>query len=247
MPGMRDISLGAALRYALVAGLAAGLAAALFHLVVTEPVIDQAITLEEALSAGEGPHEEPIVSRDGQRIGLVVGFVLYGLTWGLLVAVVYHGTQRWLPASSAALNGLALALAGYWALALLPFLKYPANPPGVGDPETIAQRQTLYLVFLVCSVIGVAVALAVGKLTGLGPLGWFGTLGALAAFGAALYLAAPAHSDAIRLPMEIVADFRVRSLAGLSLFWAVLGLIFALLLRHPASGQRLGRPHTVPA
>jgi len=247
MAGVREISLGAVLRYALVAGLAAGLVAAVFHLVITEPVIDQAITLEESLSSAEAAHEEAIVSRDGQRIGLVVGFLLYGLTWGLIVALVYHAAQRWLPASSAAMKGLALALAGYWALALLPFLKYPANPPGVGDPETIAQRQMLYLLFLAASAVSVGVAVTVGRLAGRGPANWVVTLGTLAALGVALYLAAPAYSDPIRMPMQLVADFRMRSLAGLSLFWIVLGLILALLLRQPATGQRLSRPHTAPA
>jgi hypothetical protein len=39
----------------------------------------------------------------------------------------------------------------WFVLFLVPALKYPANPPAVGDPETIYYRQTLYVIFIAIS------------------------------------------------------------------------------------------------
>src|SRR5918912_1320475 len=105
-------------------------------------------------------HEEPMVSRELQKVGLFVGFLIYGLTWSLLFGAVFSVVQRWLPGSTVFKRGALLASAAFWAVALFPFLKYPANPPGVGDPETITFRQSMYLLILLLSVAGTAIAFA---------------------------------------------------------------------------------------
>ncbi len=236
---MRAPTLGTVLKAALVAGLVAGLTAAVFHLLVTEPVIDRAIAIEEQAAEAATDHEEPVVSRGGQKIGLVVGMLLYGLTWALLFAVVFQVAHPWLPASSTSGRGFLMALLGYWAVGLLPFLKYPASPPGVGDPETIAYRQGLYLGFLGLSVVAAVVAVALGHVlarrTGArGDRGaWLPMLALLVASGAILYWSMPGNPDEVRMPLEVVTTFRALSLAGLTLFWAVLGLLFGKLLGVP--------------
>ena len=139
---MSGFSLGTILKAAFIAGLAAGLTAAVFHLIVTEPLIDQAIELEEQHLAAEGEgeeeaageHEAPIVSREVQKGGLVLGLLMYALVWSALVGVIYHLAQQWLPGEDERRKRLLLVLAAYWSVALFPFLKYPANPPGVGGP-----------------------------------------------------------------------------------------------------------------
>jgi hypothetical protein len=87
------------LRSALIAGLIAAVLASLFHQVLTEPVIDRAIAAEEAREAAQPghAHEEPVVSRRGPKIGLVVGLLIYGLTWGLLVGFGLYLTRGWAP------------------------------------------------------------------------------------------------------------------------------------------------------
>jgi predicted cobalt transporter CbtA len=231
--------LGTILKAALIAGLAAGLTAALFHSIATEPVIDRAIELEEQRHAGEVAQEEPIVSREVQKGGLVVGFLVYGVTWALLMAVVFHLAQRWLPGGGSFRQRLLFALAAYWAVGLLPFLKYPANPPGVGDPETIGYRQALYLAFLGLSVLGTALAIALGRRLGqaraAGRGGWWMAPLILGVFSALLFVVMPANPDAIELPADLVASFRALSLVGLTLFWGVLGFLFANLLKTPAT------------
>lgn len=237
---MRELPFGLVLKAALIAGVVAGLVVASFHYVATEPVIEQAIALEEQLHTGDGhgATEEPLVSRDFQRAGLFLGFLLYGTTWALLFAAVFGVAQRWLPAVSAPQRGLLLAALGYWSVALLPFLKYPANPPGVGDPDSITLRQTLYLGFLALSVASAAAAIAAGRsVSRMQAAGRSrGRAVAVAAsvlmvFAAGLLLAMPGNPDPIEMPLDLVAHFRVLSLAGLTLFWTVLGATFGLLVR----------------
>lgn len=229
------------MRAALIAGIVAAALAAGFHLVLTEPVIDQAIALEEQLQGAGAEHEEPLVSRSAQRVGLVVGLLLYGLTWATIMGAVYHLGSRWIPAGGTAARGLALGLLAYWAVALLPFLKYPANPPGVGDPGTIAVRQGLYAGLLLISAVATALAIAlahhVARRTG---SSWRGCAAGAATLGLvslAACLALPPNPDAVRMPDEVVSSFRALSLAGLTLFWLLLTAGFALIVRATGTGD----------
>jgi predicted cobalt transporter CbtA len=231
---MRDLQLGTIMKAALIAGVVAGLAAAAFHFLATEPLIDRAIMLETLRHQAAGTVEEPMVSRDMQRVGLFVGFLIFGLTWSLLFGATYHLSQRWLPAWSTRNRGLLVAAAGYWSVALLPFLKYPSNPPGVGDPETITFRQTLYLAVLGLSVLGTVLGLAVAWSRG-GRVG----LVFLAIFTIVVYVALPANPDVISTSADILVTFRALSIAGLTLFWAVLGLTFGLLAQRQTADRTL--------
>lgn len=231
---MNDLSFRSILTSAVLAGLVAGLLVSAFHFVVTEPVIDRAIALEEQLSqqAGEAS-EPPPVSRDVQRGGLVVGFLMYGLTWSVLFGVVFYLVQRLLPAPDASWRGILLAVAGYWSVCLLPFLKYPANPPGVGDPETITYRQGLYIGLLAAAVVTTALAIAVARYLerytrSIGTRAG-AALAVAVAGGALAYIVMPANPDPIRMPTEVVNGFRALSVAGLTLFWVILGGGFAFL------------------
>jgi predicted cobalt transporter CbtA len=229
-----NVSLGSALKHALLAGLVAALVVAVFHLIATEPVIDRAIGIEEQMNPGYG-EEAPVVSRDMQKAGLVLGLLLYGAIWALLYGVVYHLTQGWLPATTVGGRALMLAVMGYLSVALLPFLKYPANPPGVGDPETITYRQGLYVGLLVLSVVCVWLAAVIVRLVrGRGAssaIAWLAAGGFVVAFAAAVYVLLPANPDPLEMPEELMTAFRGLSLVGLTLFWAVLGVTFAALSR----------------
>jgi predicted cobalt transporter CbtA len=218
-------SLGTVLKAMVVAGLVAGATLAAFHSFLTEPVIDQAIAFEEA----QAEHEEkaaPPVARDTQKAGLVVGSVLYGVFVGLIFGGVYYLAQPALPGGRALTRAVLLALAAYWLVALLPFLKYPANPPGVGQPETIEYRQALYVGFLLLSIVG---GLAAARLGRRARPRWLVAVG-YAVFAFALYVLMPANPDPVSMATEVVSSFRLLSVVGLSLFWLVLGLGFGLLV-----------------
>jgi predicted cobalt transporter CbtA len=236
---MNQLSLGTILKSAIIAAVVAGLLVGIFHRIATEPVIDHAIMLEEQASAHGAPAEEPAVGRDTQRFGLFVGMLLYGLTWALFFAVAYQLTQGWLPASTAPTRAMLLALAAYVGVALFPFLKYPANPPGVGEPESIVLRQGLYLLALAIGIAGVGVALKISQsLQDRGVIQWAAPVGFLVGFGLIAYLALPGNPDAIRMPEEVVTSFRMLSLIGLTLFWALFGATFGWLTRQAQPGAR---------
>ena len=145
----------------LLAGLIAGFAA---FLVASrgEPYVQKAIDIEESSAAAapptpmspplpssprrRGPPREDgtVVSRGNQRTwGLLTGTLGIGTALGAIVALVAAGLVgrigRWSPGQSTAFA----AFAGYVAVALVPFLKYPANPPAVGNGDTIGDRTTL--------------------------------------------------------------------------------------------------------
>jgi hypothetical protein len=217
---------GALLLIILVAGLAAGLLAATFHAAATEPIIDQAIMIEEMRHAGE--EAEPAVSRDVQKVGLFVGWGVLGLVYAALLAVSYAVARARGWVGSGWVAPVLLAAVGYWAVALLPALKYPANPPGVGDPETIGFRQATYVACWTLAIVGAILsAVIAGRL----PLARDRKAAAgvliYVVWSLALWLFLPANPDPVTMPSGIVDGFRIRSVEGLTLFWVVLGLIFA--------------------
>lgn len=235
-------SIAALLRSAVLAGLIAGVAVSIFHLLLAEPVIDRAISLEEQRSAASGASAEaPLVSRAVQKVGLVAGLLLYGAIWGLLFGVAYRVLERHVDAPSVPLRGAFVAALVGWSVALFPFLKYPANPPGVGDAATITYRQTLYFGFVALSVVGLALALGVRRIvasmkepSGTERVSRLLAVGFYIVYLAAVYVLMPANLDRVDMPAGLVWTFRAISFAGLGLFWAVLAVAFARLTRERA-------------
>jgi hypothetical protein len=228
----------------IAAGLLAGLVVGLFHYVATEPVIEQAIELESAMHH-DAEEAAPVVTRDTQRVGGVVGWVLIGLAMGLIFGVVCVLVRPRFGNLGLGLTGLCSALAAYWLIALFPFLKYPANPPGVGDPETVTYRQILLVLFWVLSVGGVLVAGWVYRLLDGRTSAQERALaaaGAYAVYALALFALMPPNPDPVAMPAAIVGAFRALSLTGLTLFWLVLGVAFGLALRWSDRGGANGAP-----
>ena len=215
---------------AVLAGLIAGAITSAFHFVLAEPVIERAIEQEKQTKIAHGANAEaPIVSRTVQRRGLVIGLLIYGAVWGTLFGVAYlfleSRRQLWDPR----VRGWLLAVVIGWVVAWFPFLKYPANPPGVGESATVVHRQLLYVGFIVLSAAGAAIACFVharGVPGGARPV-----LMLYAVYAVALYLAMPGNPDPVRTPAALVRTFRAISLAGLVVFWLALGTSFQWLTR----------------
>ncbi|HSH80325.1 MAG TPA: CbtA family protein [Herpetosiphonaceae bacterium] len=224
----------------IVAGLFAGSMLAAFHWTLTEPIIEQAITLEEAHHAGE-PHEAPVVSRRVQRVGLWIGFLVYGLCASIFFGSAYYITYGALNLGNVVRTSLLLAALAWWSVTLLPSLKYPANPPGVGLPETVETRQKLYVGFLALSLGGLVGMLILRRFLRQRPRTkqWADLVAfpLYFAYVVTLFLAFPSNADPVPLPVELVSVFRLLSLAGLTLFWLVLGTAFGLLAYRAPSMQ----------
>src|SRR5450631_3600311 len=196
---------GGLLLRGLLAGILAGLLAAGFSYLAGEPSIERAIAFESAAdqAAGQPPAPE-IVSRSVQRgIGLFTASIVYGAALGglfsLVFALAYGRLGHFDPRALSAL----LAFAAFFALVLMPELKYPANPPATGAAETIGPRTMLYFVMLATSLLAMffAVILAPWLAARLGP--WNGILAAAAIF------VIVAGFEAMVLPTvdEVPADF----------------------------------------
>ncbi|MEU4042118.1 CbtA family protein [Streptomyces antibioticus] len=224
----------------MLAGLVAGVLALLVAYFLGEPLVDKAIGFEES-HAPAHEHEVELVSRSLQSTaGLATGVLVYGVAFGGIAALAYcfalGRVGRFGPRATALLlSGVALV-----AVYVVPFLKYPANPPAVGDPDTIGKRTTLYFLMMVLSVLLALAATLLGKR--LAPrLGtWYATVAAVAAFALAVGLAyafLPVVNEVPGdFPATVLWRFRISALAMQTTLWAGFGLVFGELaqrLLHP--------------
>ncbi len=227
------------LRDGALAGLAGGAALALVLLFVGESTIGQAITLEQRAHPGAAGDE--MFSRGAQQAGGVAAAMVWGLCLGVVFAVAYFILRRHLATTSDWRAAVTLAAVGFLTVNLVPFLKYPGNPPGVGDPATISRRTTLYLLMLAWSVVSTAGAWRMARW--LDGRGWPEQvrLPAVAGLYAALvvvgWAALPGSPDAVGAPASLVWRFRLASLGGTIAFWAVAGTALGWL-RLSAAGRR---------
>lgn len=230
----------------LIAAVVAGLAMSGLHLLAGEPLVDRAIALEAAAHPEED-HGQEVFSRRTQKVGLAVGSVVYGLAVGLIFGGVYLLAGRWLPGRTPRRRALALAGAALWTLYLAPFLKYPANPPGVGEAATIYDRQALYLLFGALAAGGLIVAGLLARSLRTGGLAERPALltagAAYALYVLALWLVAPDNPDRAAVPASLLLEFRAVSLAGAVLFWTVFALVFATVLERAT--RKMGAPMAV--
>jgi predicted cobalt transporter CbtA len=229
----------------LLAGLLAGFAVFVVAFTVGEPQVQAAIEHEEAGAAAHphateeaehSHHDEggTVVSRSNQRTwGLLTGSlgiaVAVGGAAGLVAAGVLGRIGRWSPAQSTAF----VALAGFLAVGLVPFLKYPASPPGVGDADTIGSRTVEYFVFLAISVLAAVAATVLGQRL------WRERGGYVALVaGAALYLLVvvaagelmPTVNEVGDFPADTLWYFRRASIITQATMWAAIGVVLVGLV-----------------
>src|SRR5262245_41593757 len=142
----------------LIAGVLAGFLAAAFSFFVAEPPLERALAFEASVAEAPAPEPE-IVSRNTQGgLGLLAAHMIYGAAFGGFFSLVFAlALGRLGDFAPRTLAGL-LALVGFVALVLVPELKYPANPPGIGAPGTIGLRTALYFGMLAISLLAMILA-----------------------------------------------------------------------------------------
>ncbi len=240
----------------LVRGLLAGLLAGIFAFAVSytvgEPQVDAAIAVEEAGAAASPAdsgasavaedghshsHEEgggTEVSRNKQSTwGLATGIfavsTAFGGVVGLISAFAVGRLGRLRPSQSTAM----VAALGFVAAWLVPFVKYPATPPAVGNEDTLGDRTLYYFTIQAVSILAmIGVVLLARRL--LGRIGTYRTL--LASGGIFLVIVVgvglmlPTVNEIGTFPGDTLWYFRRASLLTNLTLWAAIGIILAGLI-----------------
>ncbi|MFF5077669.1 CbtA family protein [Actinoplanes sp. NPDC000266] len=246
---------GALLLRGLLAGLIAGLLAGCFAYAFGEPKVDAAIAIEEAnahaapaAQAEADHHDEELVSRDGQKGGLFLATALYGAAMGGLLATAYTLLRRRLRTPSDTRAALSLAGAALLGIVLVPYVKYPPNPPAVGDPATINQRTISYLAILVIGLVAVWASVVAARTQ---RAEWRQAIAAVTGFLVVVvvgYTLLPNINEVPdTFPADLLWSFRIASLGTQVLLWTALGLAFAALLTARRTPATKPERETVPA
>ena len=142
----------------LVSGALAGLVHGTVNFAIVEPYLDQAIGIENQSLFASGEAEDNLEFwaeyesyRIWQKSGQVLAGVILGTAMGSLFGIVYALSRNSLPGKNDVVKAVVLSGIMWVTLYLIPFLKYPANPPTVGDADTVVLRTILYLSFIAIS------------------------------------------------------------------------------------------------
>ncbi|MDI2132080.1 CbtA family protein [Yinghuangia seranimata] len=233
----------------MLVGVVAGLLAWAFAWVFGEPEVRHAITFEEAHSAHDhnpaampgmdmgghdhGDESEPVSRGVQSTVGLLTGVGVYGIAIGGLFALVFALAYGRLGPLGARATAGVLGLVGFVAVVLVPFLKYPAQPPAVGDPDTITERTVQYFGLIAVSIVAAVAAAVVARRL----VPRLGTANAiLASVGgyivvmALIALALPSPETVPEgFDATVLWRFRIASLGVQAVIWSTFGLLFGVV------------------
>jgi hypothetical protein len=237
----------------LLAGATAGVVAFVFARIFLEPVIGRAIDYEggrgEAESAMTGAHEHEmeVFTRGVQaNIGMGFGVLAFSVAMGALFSVAFIVAYSRFATASVRAQSLAMAAVAFVVVYFVPFLKYPANPPSIGDPDTIGKRTALYLSMIVLSLAFATAATWLGRwlLPKLGA--WGATLSAIGAYILAVAVVMLVLPPVSEVPQPLVNEqgaivypgfsaddlfhFRLYAVGTQVIVWATIGLVFGALV-----------------
>lgn len=218
----------------LVAGAAAGTIHGLANLALVEPYLDGAIMIENQALFVSGQAEDTPEFWDEydsyriwQKEGQVLASTILGMSMGALFGMVYALSREALPKGHDLKKAAVLAAIMWFSVYLVPFLKYPANPPTVGDGETVVLRAVLYLSFIAISGFG-----AVGfyqMYRRVAKNRKFLAFAGYAALVAVAFALMPPNPDEVTIQTELLDGFRAMSAVGVTIFWVALAIILGTL------------------
>ena len=216
---------------------------------IVEPYLDQAIGIENQNLFASGEEEDTPEFwveyegyRDWQKSGQILAGVILGMSIGSLFGIVFALSRKSLPGNNDIKKAVILAGIMWTTLYLIPFLKYPANPPTVGDGETVVLRAILYLSFIAIS--------------GMGAFGFYKlskkfqknkkllALVGYVVFISIVFVAMPENPDEVTAPMNLVNEFRIMSVLGVTSFWASVGIILGIFWNKLNSKEETTRSYS---
>jgi predicted cobalt transporter CbtA len=257
---------GALLTRGMLIGILAGILSFGFLKLVGEPPVDRAIAFETAMDdAADKTHDhamakgmtmpkedsEPeLVSRSVQSgIGLFTGVAIYNTAFGGLFALVFAFAYRRMGDFDPRTTSLLLAVSGIVAVYIVPGLKYPANPPSVGAPETIGMRTGLYFAMIAISLAAMIASWMLHNRLVPRYGRWNAALIGVAAYllvVVAVGLALPPVNEVPdAFPAVVLWQFRVASAGAQLVMWSTIGLGFGALAESATAsrnGLRLNTP-----
>jgi hypothetical protein len=232
----------------LLAGLIAGLAAFAVAYTVGEPQVNDAIALEEAGTSADAAHHDHAadaapekdhvtkISRPVQSTwGLLTGTLAIGVAMGGVTALAAAFALGRIGSLKPTQTTALVALLGFVAVGLVPFLKYPATPPAAGSAETIGDRTSLYFGFLALSVVMVIVeTIFAASLLRRGTSVFVATVAPAFGFLVIIGLAAASFPTVNEVGDFPAADtlwfFRRASILTTAALWATIGVILTGLI-----------------
>ncbi|MEV4317282.1 CbtA family protein [Actinocrispum sp. NPDC049592] len=226
----------------MLVGLVAAALALAFGSIFGEPQIDTAISFESSHGAeghshggaGAPAEEEPeLVSRGVQStIGLATAVGVYGVAFGGLFALGFAFAYGRLGRLSARATSAVLAFGAFVVVFVVPYLKYPANPPAVGQPDTIGMRTTWYFTMVLISLAAAIGAVSLGRRLSARMDTWYavllGTLGYLVVVVVAALVLPTVNEVPAEFPATVLWSFRLASLGTQLVLWTALGLLFGV-------------------
>jgi hypothetical protein len=238
----------------MLVGIVAGLLSFGFLKVYGEPQVDRAIAFEaqmdEAKEHFAHQHGMPVPEEDSELVsrsvqaglGLFTGVMIYSAAFGGLFGLAFAFAQgRVTETVDPKVLSLLLAGIGFICIYLVPNLKYPANPPPVGNPETIGMRTALYFFMIAFSLLAMVGAVALKRVLTSHYGGWNATV-TVAAYYVVVMVAAGIVMPTVNevpdeFPAVVLWKFRVASLGAQFIMWTTLGLLFGALTERAASAR----------
>lgn len=215
----------------LLAGAGGGVVAYLFARAFVEPPITRAVAFEDAHSAGHDEGVELFTRAVQDNIGMGFGVVAFGVAMGALFAVAFAVAYGRIGGFGPRAFSITLAALAFGVIGLVPWLKYPPNPPATSLEETIRERSGLYLLMVVLSLCFAVGAVLLGRHLVRRYGAWSSTLigtGAYVVAMAVVMLALPAVAETPGdFPADAFYDFRLYSMGTQFVMWATIGVVFA--------------------
>ena len=215
----------------LSSGVIAGIILAFLNLGIVEPTIDKAIALEvqKQVSSGENVNMSELIDyRYWQKGGAFAGGAIYGAGLASLFGVIFVFARNKLPGKNNKQKAIFLAGIMWFVLFFMVALKYPANPPAVGDPETIYYRETLYVGYIMISGLAALGMAVIWIRTRINSKKIIIQL-MYAAIMVTAYVVMPPNPDKIEISMDLIQTFRILTSITIGIFWGILGITFGSL------------------
>jgi predicted cobalt transporter CbtA len=217
----------------LFSGAIAGTLLGLINQIVVEPYIDKSIGIQTQRAINAGENIDPLQQshyRMWQKGGEVLASTTYGISLSALFGVIfaYSRNSKLLPRSNNKVKALVLAGIMFFVLFLVPSFKYPANPPGVGDPKTIYLRESLYVGFILSSgFTALGLALIYRKFENNDSLWSRKKLIVPVVYAMVMviaYVSFPPNPDRVTIPMDLITSFRIAGAFTIGIFWGLMGI-----------------------